>query len=73
MVEVKGNVSQKVLFQHIKNAKALILYSRFETFGCANRSSCFRSACNSLDYPVFKEIVIPGVNGLYGGNNNPNY
>ena len=72
MVEVKGNVSQEKLFQHIKNAKALILYSRFETFGCVIiEAHALGVPVIVSDHPVFKETIIPGVNGLYGGNDNP--
>ena len=72
LVEVKGNVSQVILFQHIKNAKALILYSRFETFGCVLiEAHALGVPVIVSDHPVFKETVIAGVNGLYGGNNDP--
>ena len=71
-VEVKGNVSQVELFQHIKNAKAVILYSRFETFGCVIiEAHALGVPVIVSGHPVFKEIVEPGVNGLFAGNDAP--
>lgn len=72
LVEVKGNVSQEVLFRHIKNAKAVILYSRFETFGCVLiEANALGVPVIVSDLPVFKEVITQAVNGFYAGNNNP--
>ncbi len=72
LVEIMGNVSQEDLFLHIKKAKALILYSHFETFGCVLiEANALGVPVIVSNHPVFKEIITPGVNGLYAGKNNP--
>lgn len=72
IVQVMGNVDQEELFQHLKNAKAVILYSRFETFGCVLiEAHALGVPAIVSNHPAFKDIILPGVNGIYAGNNNP--
>jgi glycosyltransferase involved in cell wall biosynthesis len=63
---------QPVLARHIKNSKALILYSKYETFGCviieANASGI---PVIVSDIPVFHEIVEEGENGFFVKPNDP--
>lgn len=74
VVEVKGNVPQTELFRYIKNARAVILYSRFETFGCVLiEANALGIPVIVSNLPVFKEIVNEGINGLYAGNNAPDF
>ena len=71
-VEVKGNVSQHELFQYIKNSQAVILYSRFETFGCVLiEANALGVPVIVSNLPVFKEIITNGINGIFAGTNAP--
>ncbi|HMR92390.1 MAG TPA: glycosyltransferase [Chitinophagaceae bacterium] len=58
-----------LLFQQ---AKALIMYSRYETFGCVVTEA---QACGTMvvaaDIPVLHETVMEGVNGFFAPPENP--
>jgi glycosyltransferase involved in cell wall biosynthesis len=66
LVEFKGMHNQDVLRQYIQESAALILYSRFETFGCViiEANACGKPVIVS-DIPVFHENVKEGVTGLF--------
>lgn len=65
-VTLHGEVSQQLLAQSLRSATALILPSRYETFGCviieANASGL---PVIVSDLPVLHEIVQDGVNGSF--------
>lgn len=72
IVFVKGEVSQEVLSKAIQQSEALILYSRFETFGCVliEANACGVPVIVS-DLQVFHEIIEEGVNGIFAEGENP--
>lgn len=71
-VWVEGEVSQEVLARHLREAAALILYSKFETFGCViiEANACGTPVIVS-DIPVFHELVTEGRNGLFAEPDHP--
>lgn len=71
-VFLRGEVSQAILATAMQLADALILYSRFETFGCVivEAQACGLPVITS-DLQIFKETIYPGVNGLFAKGNNP--
>ncbi len=71
-VFVKGEVSQQILSKEIQQSDALILYSRFETFGCVliEANACGVPVIVS-DLEVFHEIIEEGVNGIFAEGENP--
>jgi glycosyltransferase involved in cell wall biosynthesis len=62
---------QQQLVQYIQRADALVLYSRFETFGCViiEANACGVPVIVS-DIPVLHENVTNGFNGLFAANEN---
>jgi len=68
----KEEVPQAELVIILQQMDALILYSRFETFGCVliEANACGVPVIVS-DIPVFHEIVEEGVNGVFVENNSP--
>lgn len=64
MIKVHEEVPQKILAQHLRGADLLILYSRYETFGCVVIEA---NACGVpvivADIPVMRELVIQDENG----------
>ena len=71
-VFIKGEVSQQILSKEIQQSDALILYSRFETFGCVliEANACGVPVIVS-DLEVFHEIIEEGVNGIFAEGENP--
>ena len=71
-VEFKGLSSQEELRDYIQEAVALILYSRFETFGCVilEANACGKPVIVS-DIPVFHENVKSGQTGVFVPLDNP--
>jgi glycosyltransferase involved in cell wall biosynthesis len=65
-VLIKGEVPQEELAKSIQQCDALILYSRFETFGCVliEANACGIPVIVS-ELEVFHEIVEEGVNGIF--------
>jgi glycosyltransferase involved in cell wall biosynthesis len=63
---------QAELAASMRLSHALILYSRYETFGnvIIEANACGLPVIVS-DYPTFSEIVIEGVTGLIASGNNP--
>lgn len=71
-VFVGGEVPHEILSKALQQADTLILYSRFETFGCVliEANACGLPAIVS-DLAVFHELVEDGVNGLFVEGENP--
>ena len=67
-----GEMGQAALSEYIKRADALILYSRYETFGCVliEANSCGVPVIVS-DIPVMHENVTNRINGLFVKQTNP--
>jgi glycosyltransferase involved in cell wall biosynthesis len=65
VVKVHEEVPQKILAQHLRHADLLILYSRYETFGCVviEANACGVPAIVA-DIPVMRELVIQNQNGI---------
>ncbi len=65
-VLLKGEVPQVKLANSMQQCDALILYSRFETFGCVliEANACGVPVIVS-ELPVFHEIVEEGINGMF--------
>lgn len=71
-VLLKGEVPQMEMAKTIQQCDALILYSRFETFGCVliEANACgIPVIVSNID--VFHEIVEEGVNGVFVTGENP--
>lgn len=68
---LKGEVPQEVLSKSMQQCDALILYSRFETFGCVliEANACGIPVIVS-ELEVFHEIVQEGVNGIFAAGEN---
>ena len=71
-VLIRGEVPQVELAKSLQQSDALILYSRFETFGCVliEANACGIPVIVS-DLDVFHEIVEEGVNGIFVKGENP--
>ncbi len=71
-VLLKGEVPQEELAKSIQQCDALVLYSRFETFGCVliEANACGVPVIVS-DLDVFHEIVEEGVNGVFAKGEDP--
>jgi len=69
---LKGEVPQEDLAKSMQQCDALILYSRFETFGCVliEANACGIPVIVS-DLDVFHEIVEEGVNGVFAKGDDP--
>lgn len=67
-----GEVVQPVLARAMQQADALILYSRYETFGCVliEANACGVPVIVS-DLPVFHEFIREGVNGVFVKQDDP--
>jgi glycosyltransferase involved in cell wall biosynthesis len=72
IVMLKGEVPQEELAKSMQQCDALILYSRFETFGCVliEANACGIPVIVS-ELEVFHEIVEEGVNGIFVEGENP--
>jgi glycosyltransferase involved in cell wall biosynthesis len=71
-VFVKGEVSHDLLSKAIQQTDALVLYSRYETFGCVliEANACGIPVIVS-ELEVFHEIVEEGVNGIFAPGEDP--
>lgn len=71
-VQFHGEVAQTELSGFFQQADALILYSRYETFGCViiEANACGLPVIVS-DIPVLNEIVKEGENGVFVKGNDP--
>jgi glycosyltransferase involved in cell wall biosynthesis len=71
-VQFHGEVPQTELSRYFQQADALILYSRYETFGCViiEANACGLPVIVS-DIPVLNEIVKEGENGVLVRGNDP--
>lgn len=65
-VSVHNEVPQTILAAQIRDSGALILYSKYETFGCViiEANACGVPVIVS-DLPVFHETVTAGMNGIF--------
>ena len=72
IIFLRGEVPQSFLASELQLADALILYSRFETFGCIiiEAQACGLPVITS-DLQIFEEIISPGINGLFAKENTP--
>jgi glycosyltransferase involved in cell wall biosynthesis len=72
VVVFKKEAPQNQLAESMRSADALILYSRYETFGnvIIEANACGLPVIVS-DYPTFNEIIIEGKTGLKAAGNNP--
>ena len=63
---------QKELAEYIQGSDALLLYSRYETFGCVVIEA---NACGvpviASDIPVLHENIKEGINGIFAAGSNP--
>lgn len=68
----KGEVTQPKLAPALQAADALVLYSRYETFGCVliEANACGIPVIVSK-FPVFDEFITEGVNGVFAESDNP--
>jgi glycosyltransferase involved in cell wall biosynthesis len=71
-VHFKGEVTHKEIAQAMQASQALILYSRYETFGnvIIEANACGIPVIVS-DLPVFHEILVEGVTGVFVEGENP--
>jgi glycosyltransferase involved in cell wall biosynthesis len=69
---IHGEIPQEELAKLMRQSDALILYSRFETFGCVIIEA---NACGVpvlvTDTSVMRELILDGVNGLFVQPGNP--
>lgn len=66
IVLFKGDVTQHQLAIEMQQSDALILYSRFETFGCVLiEANAAGIPVIVSDIPVFHELVEENINGLF--------
>jgi|SRR6218665_536225 len=65
-VIIHGEKKQQELAVYFNRADALIIYSRFETFGCViiEANACGTPVVAS-DIPVLHENIIDGINGIF--------
>lgn len=71
-VFLKGEVPQPELAKAMQQSDALVLYSRFETFGCVliEANACGVPVIVS-DIEVFHELIEEGRNGIFVKENDP--
>ena len=71
VISFHNEMQQSDLAYWIRKADALILYSRYETFGCViiEANACGVPVIVS-DMPVMHENVIEGFNGIFAANEN---
>lgn len=71
-IKLQGEVPQATLAGHLRQATALVHYSRYETFGCVITEA---HACGipviASDIPVHHETIQEGINGFFAENENP--
>ena len=67
-----GEVSHDILSMYLQRSDALILYSRFETFGCVliEANACGVPVIIS-NLEVFHELIQEGINGMFVEGENP--
>lgn len=72
LVIFKKEVPQDILVKDMQEADALILYSRYETFGCVviEANACGIPAILS-DLPVFREYIMENKTGVFATPNDP--
>jgi glycosyltransferase involved in cell wall biosynthesis len=68
----KKEVPQSMLAELVRRSDALILYSKYETFGCVviEANACGKPAILS-DLPVFREYSIEGETAIFANPNDP--
>lgn len=73
VITFHGEVTHNKIAEAMQNSDALILYSRFETFGnvIVEANACGIPVIVS-DFPVFKEIVIDRITGIFARGQDAN-
>lgn len=72
MVLWMAETTQQALFTWMQQADALVLYSRFETFGCVNIEAIASGLPVVVsDIPVFREYLQEGINAFFAETENP--
>ncbi len=67
-----AETTQQNLFTLMQQADALVLYSRFETFGCVNMEAIASGIPVIVsDLPVFREYLQDGINAFFAETENP--
>ena len=68
----KKEVTQDILAKNMQQADALVLYSKYETFGCVviEANACGIPAILS-DLPVFREYIIENKTGIFAAPEDP--
>ena len=71
-VTLKGEVPQPELAKAMQRSDVLVLYSRYETFGCVliEANACGIPVVVS-DIEVFHELIQEGNNGIFANGNDP--
>jgi glycosyltransferase involved in cell wall biosynthesis len=71
-IQYRGEVMQDELSAEVRKCHALLLYSKFETFGCVVIEA-FASGLPVLvsDIPVMRELVHENVNGIFAPPGDP--
>jgi glycosyltransferase involved in cell wall biosynthesis len=71
-IEYRGEVPQEVLAQELRKCHSLILYSRFETFGCVGIEAMAAGLpVIASDIPVMREIIQENKTGVFADTEDP--
>ena len=71
-IEFKGFCPQPVLAAEMRQCHCLVLYSRYETFGCVVAEALTAGLpVIASDLPVMHELVLEAVNGIFTPLDNP--
>lgn len=73
LIMFKGEIEQAMLAEEIRKHDALVLFSKYETFGCVviEANACGLPAILT-DLPVFREYVLENKTGTFAASNTAN-